>query len=393
MSARALVKWTRFALIASLIAYGPSALAHATSTGLATLDLREPTAHYALSLPLNELDAAARGTLTRASSGDQAAASEVAGWLRTRVALTLGGHACPWSRIRLQASSVDATRVSVLAEARCPLGAPNAVLRDQLSAQWGEHYRSIVSVTDATGLRSEHVLDHKTPEIALTAGQAPSGRALTLLGIEHILSGLDHLLFVVVLVLAALAQTGAQTTVNGVTDATTPSATALLRRIARYITAFTLAHSLSLAFATLGWVSAPARIIEPLIAASIIWVAFGAWRALRAPQRQSLRQPSASAQPLWQQASVAFAFGLVHGLAFAEALTQLQLRGVALLWALFSFNVGVEVGQLLVLLIAVPTLLRLRRGILGQRGARTLQWCALLAMAAGAVWLVQRLVA
>ena len=146
------------------------------------------------------------------------------------------------------------------------------------------------------------------------------------------------------------------------------------------VTAFTLAHSFSLALATLGWVRISGRIVEPLIAASIVWVALAAWQSMRA--RRS--RPRAA----WHQALVAFLFGLVHGLAFAEALTPLHLDGAALAWALLAFNLGVEIGQLLVLVVTVPALLALRRT---SAGSQALPWFALGAAAAGGFWLVQRL--
>ena len=151
-------------------------------------------------------------------------------------------------------------------------------------------------------------------EIAATpSGWEVAGTYLRL-GIEHILGGVDHLLFVLALVLL----------VKG------------WKRLVGTITAFTVAHSITLAAATLGWVQMPGPPVEACIALSILLVAA---ELLRAHDRASLalRWP-------WL---MAFAFGLLHGLGFAGALREIGLPQQAIPLALFFFNVGVELGQLL----------------------------------------------
>lgn len=135
-----------------------------------------------------------------------------------------------------------------------------------------------------------------------------------LLGTEHILLGIDHLLFVFALLLL----------VSG------------WRRLVWTVTAFTLAHSLSLAGAVLGLVTAPAALIEPLIALSIVFVAAEAIHRLQGRDSLTTRRP-------W---TIAFAFGLLHGFGFAGALTEVGLPAEAVPAALLFFNLGVEAGQL-----------------------------------------------
>jgi hydrogenase/urease accessory protein HupE len=137
------------------------------------------------------------------------------------------------------------------------------------------------------------------------------------LGIEHILSGIDHLLFV----MALLFLVGFQ------------------RRLLWTITAFTVAHSLTLASAALGWLTLRPPPVEACIALSIVLVASEALR-----QRDTLARR-------WP-AFVAFLFGLVHGLGFAGALKEIGLPDSHLPVALLSFNLGVEAGQLLTVLVA-----------------------------------------
>lgn len=376
------------ALIVVVMSLIPAkAFAHATSTGLATLDLRESAMQLSLSLPLGEFEPPARDTLAKAAAGDTAAASQLGQWLRTQMTLTQGGQACQWRRIRLQTAPADSARLVVLAQVVCPFGAPNAVLHDGLSAVFGEHYRSIVSITNAAGLRFEHVLDRDHPEVALESGQTPRAGALFWLGMAHIGSGMDHLLFIFVLMLAAMASVCVQPKpVHGqlINRLTWSEALLVAKPLALQVTAFTLAHCASLAMATLNWLRIPSGVVEPLIALSIIWVGGTAWLALRPSQATQTR----AALP-WRELAVVFAFGLVHGWAFSEALTQLQLSGAALLWALLSFNLGVEVAQLLVLILVAPALLLLRRN---PSTARVLPWLAGAAGICGVFWLVERLV-
>jgi len=149
----------------------------------------------------------------------------------------------------------------------------------------------------------------------------------TELGIEHILTGFDHLCFVLALMLI----------VRGT------------KRLVWTVTAFTLAHSLTLALATLGVIHVPGPPVEATIALSIMFV------ASEVIQQQRGREGLAAKQP-WL---VAFAFGLLHGLGFAGALAQIGLPANAIPLALLFFNVGVEIGQLLFIaaVLAVTRLL------------------------------------
>jgi len=149
-----------------------------------------------------------------------------------------------------------------------------------------------------------------------------------LLGIEHILGGIDHLLFVMGLLLI----------VRGV------------RRIIATITAFTLAHSVTLIAATLGWIHVPGPPVEAIIALSIVYVAAEAVRRLDgAPDGLTARAP-------W---IVAFGFGLLHGFGFAGALAEVGLPQKAVPVALLMFNIGVEIGQL----VFVAALLLVMAGV------------------------------
>jgi hydrogenase/urease accessory protein HupE len=148
-------------------------------------------------------------------------------------------------------------------------------------------------------------------------GRGEIARAYIVLGVEHILSGVDHLLFVIGLLFLV----------------------GFRRRLVGTITAFTLAHSLTLACSVFGWITLRPPPVEAAIAMSIVLVAS---EALRKEETLARRLP----------ALVSFLFGLVHGLGFAGALKDVGLPQNHLPFALLSFNVGVEIGQLMVVLAA-----------------------------------------
>ena len=144
------------------------------------------------------------------------------------------------------------------------------------------------------------------------------------LGVEHILSGIDHLLFVLALLLI---------TKGG-------------WKLAKSITAFTVAHSMTLALATLGVVHVPQAPVEAVIALSIVFVSAETLRTRQGRQSVATRSP-------WL---IAFAFGLLHGFGFAGALTKIGLPSGMIPQALLFFNLGVEAGQLLFIGGVVPVL-------------------------------------
>lgn len=219
----------------------------------------------------------------------------------------------------------------------------------KLLARLGSAHRHLAQV----GSR-ERMLESGAGRFSLTAVEPErSFGGFVVLGLFHILEGPDHLLFLLGLLLGVRRLCG----VVGVA------------------TAFTLGHSVTLSVATLGLWVPPARVVEPLIALSLVWV--GVENVLRGEARGRWR--------------VAGAFGLVHGFGFASMLRSLSLPPEQLGWALFGFNLGVEIGQLLVLAPLVPllALLRKREG-LERKVAKALSAGVALA---GAGWFFARVAA
>jgi hydrogenase/urease accessory protein HupE len=171
-------------------------------------------------------------------------------------------------------------------------------------------------------------------------------------GVHHILIGPDHLLFLVGLLLLGGS----------------------IRQLAVIVTGFTIAHSITLSLAALNIVTPPARIIEPAIALSIVYV--GADNLLIRGGRDV-------------RAWIAFAFGFIHGFGFANVLREMDLPARALGWSLFSFNVGVEIGQLLVV-VAVASAFTALRSRSEAAGRQLAVAGSIIVMAAGAFWFVQR---
>ena len=190
-----------------------------------------------------------------------------------------------------------------------------------------------------------------TPEPADEIGS--SFNQFLLLGVEHILKGYDHLLFLLALLVVA------------------PGWLSSLK----VITCFTIAHSITLAVATFDLIQVPGRFVEPLIAASIIYV--GIENILR---RGDLRRR-------WL---LTFAFGLIHGLGFASVLRDIGIGGRegGVVMPLFAFNLGVEAGQVIVAALALPLIWHLRKQEYFLR--RAMPACSVLVALAGGIWLVQR---
>lgn len=189
---------------------------------------------------------------------------------------------------------------------------------------------ALVRVSLADGRVFETVLRPDQPQARIAFVEHPPPHALAYLrmGVEHILTGVDHLMFVTGLLLIV----------------------GVRWRLVKAITAFTAAHSLTLAASALGFVHAPSAVIEALVALSIVFVAAELVRGWQGVSTLTGQRP-------WL---VAFVFGLLHGFAFAGALAEVGLPKDAIPLSLFLFNLGVEIGQLAFVGAAAALILLLR---------------------------------
>lgn len=179
----------------------------------------------------------------------------------------------------------------------------------------------LVTVSYLNGENASFMLkpDANQGTFPVSADKLSIVKAYTILGVEHILLGIDHLLFVLALILITRG----------------------LRTIIKTITAFTLAHSITLSLAVLGFINFPAPPVEAVIALSIVFLATEILKNQQGGQTLTSRKP-------WL---VAFTFGLLHGLGFAGALAEVGLPQTEIPLALAFFNIGVEMGQLAFVLV------------------------------------------
>ncbi|MFI1438705.1 HupE/UreJ family protein [Streptomyces fructofermentans] len=197
-------------------------------------------------------------------------------------------------------------------------------------------------------------LDGRTGSAALDSGQPSFSTAQAWyerfweffrLGAEHLLGGIDHILFLLALIAGSRRP----------------------REIVLAATSFTLAHSVTFMLAALGLVSAPAQVVEPVIALSIAVVAgWYLWRIWRRGDQATDLEPSGDGHfgldgAGWSRLGVVFCFGLVHGLGFAGALGIDEPWSWTLLWSLLVFNIGIEVVQLAVIAVVFPLLMLLHK--------------------------------
>lgn len=277
----------------------------------------------------------------------QAAAAPIAPYVAAWLAVALDdGRACPAAAARAQ-PDLDGRFVVVTWRVACPDAIGALALDFHGFFAVDARHEAIVSV-HAVGEEAEPAIVRSAdPVLAIRAGETPSLLAWVRLGMHHIYSGKDHISFVLALLLVVMLARG-----DG-WETRAPLATA--KRTATIVTAFTIAHSLSLIAASLGWVSLPGRFVESAIALSIVYTAI-----------ENMIAPATR----WRFA-LAFGFGLVHGLGFASALEAL-LPPTHVIAPLLGFNVGVELGQLTIVLVALPLLYLAARGLGAARYRRAL---------------------
>jgi hypothetical protein len=300
------------------------------------------------------LDPDGDGTITPA---ELALAHDALGAVMTReILVTSSGAACPGSFEGARLTEGD----GVAAELRYTCPDPPTKLEIDARGLLGKllhGHRHLVhavigrAVIDEIAFRGHDVV--AVADQASSKGRAsdvPSSLGFVRMGVEHILTGYDHLVFLLGLVV-----------VGG-----------RLRSMLTVVTAFTIAHSVTLATAALGFWAPPSRVIEPLIALSVAYVGVENFFV-------------ASVEKRWR---ITFPFGLIHGFGFAGALREIALPRAQIPSALVLFNAGVEVGQIAVMALALPLVLFLRSN--GNRTRCTFALSGAVALA-GLFWFVVRI--
>ncbi|MGI8435887.1 MAG: HupE/UreJ family protein [Chthoniobacterales bacterium] len=348
---------------ATLFLVAGALTAYAHDPGLSSANLELSSAGTELRLTFNERDLAAAAGLSTAELKRHAAETQrnldhIAGGA---VRLTFGGRAQTATSVT---ELVDANHnVEFQYHFAAPEMGGEIGFDSLLLPEMPFGHRQAFAASDANGTALTRKIlsgrDHLVTFPFASNAAVPSGASARfldffLLGIRHILTGYDHLLFLFGLLIVCRGPRGA-----------------LL-----LITCFTLAHSLTLALSTFDLVTLPSRWVEAMIAASILYVGI-----------ENLVRRDGALRGRWL---LTFAFGLVHGLGFASVLHEMGVakQGWSAVVPLVAFNSGVEVGQLTVAAIALPIIWKLRQRESFLRAG--VPACSLLVAAAGGFWLFQR---
>jgi hydrogenase/urease accessory protein HupE len=275
--------------------------------------------------------------------------------LQSRLTFFFDGEALPWTLTALRpVPGQDAVEMLWRAPARGTTG--KLTIAAHLFP-YDPNHQTFINVYEGDVLVRQEILNAARTSVDFFTGTRQGlfavFKAFTASGIHHIAIGPDHILFIVGLLLLGGS----------------------IPRLLAIVTAFTLGHSVTLALATLQIVDPPARIIEPAIALSIVYV--GADNLLTGTKGRDVR------------AWVALVFGLVHGFGFASVLRETGLPDRALGVSLFSFNLGVEIGQAMIVVIVATALsfVRQRDAVLAGRIATA---GSVGVMIAGAYWFFER---
>jgi len=281
----------------------------------------------------------------------------VAGLVRESIDVIVDGRRLPASEASAWSDEGGGVHVRVT---HVRLSGNRLAVRSSIPGRLARGHRELLTIRAQDGtLLAERMLDGESNAAATDISRVADGNGASFarffaLGVRHILTGYDHLLFLAG-VLVVLRR---------------------WRDVIQAVTAFTLAHSITLALATTGVLLIPGRIVEPMIAASIVYV--GVENLIRAAPVSRWR--------------LTFAFGLIHGLGFATVLRDLGVGDGpgAIALPLASFNGGVEAGQIVVAVVLVPLFWSLHA-----RASSRLQFAgvwSVLVIAAGTYWFVERIV-
>lgn len=370
-----MTRWL-FTLVAMLLS--ASAWAHKPSDSYLTLRAAQDSSDIAVrwDIALRDLDYVLQ--LDRDGNGElswgevRQREADIVNLANSRLALSAGGTTCPWAATQplMLDKHSDGTYAVLQMNARCASLAGDLKARYSLLFDVDPTHRGLVQWV-APGSATGQALIFGTESAEQSLALLPAGAWQTLVqylvdGVWHIWIGYDHILFLLALLLPAVLVRR-----EGRWEPA-PQLGGAVKEVFKVVTAFTLAHSITLSLAALEVITLPSRWVESAIAASVIVAALSNLRG-----GESRR---------WV---MAFVFGLIHGFGFASVLADLGLPKDALVLALVGFNVGVELGQLAIVAVFLPLAFSLR----GTRFYRVgvLKGGSVLVAMLAAWWLVQRL--
>lgn len=359
--------------------WSQSALAHSSSNSYLTLSA--PVGPLSLRADIHLRDADLIFDLDHNRDGQvtwgetQGRSAELNTWLGQGIGLSASGQVCTLGEADLQASQhADGMYLSALWTPVCPgltdMAQASLALRYGLIFAQDNLHRALLKV-DLPGNQSSALLSPERPEVHISAADSSAWRVFgryVIEGVWHIWIGIDHIVFLLSLLVLAPLHASRQRVTQW--QAATQARPVVLDVLA-VVTAFTVAHSITLGLTITAWLSPPADLVEPAIAVSVVLAALNNLLGFSALKR-------------WR---LAFVFGLVHGFGFASVLLDLGLPASALLAALGGFNLGVELGQLAIVGVFLPL-------AWGLRHTRFYRWVVAGGSAAivvlGVFWTLQR---
>ena len=363
---------TRWLAGLALLGFCAAVAAHKPSDSYLTLQIAGNQIHGQWDIALRDLDYAIgldadqNNAITWGELRAQHAA--IASYALSRLRLESEHHACTTTpETHLVDSHSDGTYEVLRFTAVCPHAVRTLGIDYRLFSDLDPQHKGLVQIVGPSGTRTA-ILGSTRPSLSFDLANQDwraSFKQYLSLGIWHIWTGFDHLLFLFSLLLPAVL------TLHGARWQGSTNLRASLLDIAKVVTAFTLAHSVTLSLAALNVVSLPSRLVESTIAASVILAALNNIYPLVSNRRWLL----------------AFCFGLIHGFGFAAVLRDLGLPSGALLTSLVAFNLGVEAGQLSLVALFIPLAWPLRAGVFYRR-VMVGGSCAIAALAL--VWFSER---
>jgi len=369
------------ALVLMALCWAPAAVAHSSSNSY--LALSAPDGQLSLRADIHlrdvdlifDLDHDRDGQVTWGET--QARSAELKTWLGQGIALSALGQGCTLGDADLQASQhADGMYLSALWTPVC-LGLTD-VAHASLALRYGlifaqdNLHRGLLKV-DLPGNQSSALLSPERPEAQVSVADSRAWRVFgryAIEGVWHIWIGIDHIVFLLSLLVLAPLQSSRQRVVHW---HAAKQARPVVLDVLAVVTAFTVAHSITLGLTITGWLTPPADLVEPAIALSVVLAALNNLLGFSALQR-------------WRLALV---FGLVHGFGFASVLLDLGLPTSSLLAALCGFNIGVELGQLAIVGVFLPLAWALRHTRFYRWGVVTGGSVAIVVL--GVFWTLQRI--
>jgi hydrogenase/urease accessory protein HupE len=350
---RALFCWC----LVALLGYAASVLAHTTSISYANIRVTDQSLVYTLEVSPHDLAV----LLDLAGPQDPlvpwetfaAAQSRLANAIRAGIVVANDGVVCPVTSVDVDDTTYP-EMLRLITSYMCVARPGLLTITFQLFFDLDPAHKHLGKVEYQGHLETFLLAAHLrqfTFDVAATHTESFVGHVWQFLrlGVAHILTGYDHILFLLALLLAG----------------------GRLRHLVKIITAFTIAHSLTLILATLGFVAPPSQVVESVIALSIIYVAV----------------ENCFMTQLTRRWIVTFVFGLVHGFGFYGILRDLQLPQQGLVVSLCAFNIGVEIGQMMIVTLCYPLLVLLARQPWRPRVVYTL---SLIIGSLGLYWFVDR---